>query len=477
MENQEKPKTTVWQSRSNFTQTSNDFINIYDTRISIISRSDFKSIIDNLRKEKIENPSIYYDIIKAIPNYKALYEHEGFQVSNTLLSDIHNTRNYNEFKQSENEELEYALIESFKYFFVGETSHTLKILRKLLDPIHEYYNHEEDRLKLPNSMNEYYDNKTYHLLLDYSIQEYEDMCQKIECITRDLYDLGSSDNTSNFDTLKNLIKNVLDFLGNPRYYNNLKIQLDFNKKINELYQISRDNSVQVQLDKAKGELDTKKDAISDYLDKKYDKLSLAIRKQTDMFHYLADGKDSFGKAIQETDNLKKSNQHKSWYCSLSFQFYTWLFVDTHFKNKSQKWLVASMLLVIVPILLLFVWKPASITDFFHVTLPQTASTHVLYLSWLIQVSKRVFFIVLYVYVLQVCIKNYNANRHNQIASKHRANVLETLLLLMDKDKFAEQKESIEKMVVSIVEQKNTGFEKQDVAVLSDLLAVLGKLKH
>ena len=440
MENQETQKPQEPKTASDFIISYQYLIGAYNNfLIPSINKYGYQKIINKVNEEYRTNKSVYLLIIDAM-------EKQQYDKNETNISE----KVKNDYLKASSKQLEDALINHLKRFFI-KNEHTsyinsdlnkslcdLIILFEKIETNKEDYQNEIDLLCSPN---------------------YDSLCESINKINTCIRDEHFATSTDIIELRKEVLS----------VFEQLKRLPYIIKRFDLLNTVTDDKQIAEKIKKTIiGDLERKKKEISDDLDKKYDKLSLAIRKQTDMFHYLADGKDSFGKAIQETDkdNLKKSNQ-------LS----TWLFVDTHFKNKSQKWLVASMLLAIVPILLLFVWKPASITDFFHVTLPQTASTHVLYLSWLIQVSKRVFFIVLYVYVLQVCIKNYNANRHNQIANKHRANVLETLLLLIDKDKFAEQKESIEKMVVSIVEQKNTGFEKQDVAVLSDLLAVLGKLKQ
>jgi hypothetical protein len=114
-----------------------------------------------------------------------------------------------------------------------------------------------------------------------------------------------------------------------------------------------------------------------------------------------------------------------------------------FKNASKYWLggIIGFSLVLV-IILCFAFKNfhfelsgfEKIKDINYSSVCEDCNKHILWLEIFKAVTYRIFLISFILYVISICVKNYNANMHNYTTNKHKANSLSAALVLLDKAK-------------------------------------------
>jgi len=147
------------------------------------------------------------------------------------------------------------------------------------------------------------------------------------------------------------------------------------------------------------------------------------------------------------------------------------FQASDYNTSAFRWLigviVSSLILLIV---LWFVFKNfcfdltcySNISEINYNQIDSSGNRTILYLEIFKAIAYRLFLISFVVYIVNFCVKNYNASKHNQTVNSQKANSLNAALVLLERAKTDEGNDNIMTQAASaIFSHQPTGYNKKD----------------
>lgn len=144
---------------------------------------------------------------------------------------------------------------------------------------------------------------------------------------------------------------------------------------------------------------------------------------------------------------------------------------TEYNKVAKKWLwgviISSIILIIV---LWVVFKNfcfdlncySKVSEINYSQIDSTGNKAVLYLEIFKAVAYRLFLISFIIYVVNFCVKNFNASKHNQTVNFQKANSLNAALILLERAKTDEGNDNVMTQAASaIFSHQPTGYTKKD----------------
>lgn len=105
---------------------------------------------------------------------------------------------------------------------------------------------------------------------------------------------------------------------------------------------------------------------------------------------------------------------------------------------------------------------SNISEIDYNQIDSSGNKTILYLEIFKAVAYRLFLISFVLYLVNFCVKNYNANKHNQTVNSQKANSLNAALVLLERAKTDEGNDNIMTQAASaIFSHQPTGYNKKD----------------
>ncbi len=142
-----------------------------------------------------------------------------------------------------------------------------------------------------------------------------------------------------------------------------------------------------------------------------------------------------------------------------------------YKNTASFWLrgvIASSLLLLIVLWIVFknfcfdLSCYTNVSEIDYSQIDTSGNRIILYLEVFKSVIYRLFIISFFLYIVNFCVKNYNANKHNQTVNSQKANSLNAALVLLERAKTDQGNDNLMTQAANaIFSHQPTGYNKKD----------------
>jgi hypothetical protein len=145
--------------------------------------------------------------------------------------------------------------------------------------------------------------------------------------------------------------------------------------------------------------------------------------------------------------------------------------SSDYNKTAFRWLLAvigSSLILLIVLWLVFknfcfdLTCYSNISEINYSQIDSSANRTILYLEIFKAIAYRLFIISFVLYIVNFCVKNYNASKHNQTVNSQKANSLNAALVLLERARTDEGNDNIMSQAASaIFSHQPTGYNKKD----------------